>query len=580
MCGFVVTVGGNFTARDVEASCRTLRHRGPDAQGFYTHVQRNVHMAHVRLKVIDLGDEANQPMCSADGRYVVVYNGEIYNYRELREQLRGYPFRTQSDTEVLLAAFSRWGLDCLDRCNGMFAFVVLDVQSGELVAARDRFGVKPLYYARLGDALVLASEIKAICHLIPSLRSDNEVAWASYLRYGRYPEPEETFYKGIYPVPAGHVLKYREGEVQVSRWYRFVERVRSYGLRDTGVEERYEELLHDALQLRFRSDVELGVSLSGGLDSALLVGLMRTLGRDRVRAFHFVTGDMRYDERPWVEAFLRHNAMHLEVVQLQAGDVPRLALEVMGYEDEPYGGIPTLAYSGVFERARSAGTIVVLDGQGMDEQWAGYDYYARVEEGEDAVVPVQGSSDSPVRPQCMVRAFYEIARRSSFPRPFGDALQNLQYRDIFYTKLPRALRFNDRISMMWGIELREPFLDYRLVEMAFAMPARWKIRQGVHKYLLRKIASRYIPEGVALAPKRPVQTPQREWLREALHRWVEEMIQRALDEYGGQWLDPNAVWKAYREYKSGVGDNSFFLWQWVSVGMWAQIRRGHATIRA
>jgi len=580
MCGFVVTVGGDFTVWQVEEACNTLRHRGPDARGVYSHEERNVHMAHVRLKVIDLGDGANQPMWSADGRYVMVYNGEIYNYCELREQLRGYPFRTQSDTEVLLAAFERWGLDCLDRCNGMFAFVVWDAQSGKLVAVRDRFGVKPLYYARWGEALVLASEIKAICHLIPQLRSDNEVAWATYLRYGRYPEPEQTFYKGIYPIPAGHVAEYCGGGMRLVRWYRFEERVGAYGVVDAVEEGEYEELLYDALRLRFRSDVELGVCLSGGVDSALLAGLMRRMGQDRVRAYHFITGDKRYDERPWVEAFLRHNAMHLEVVQLRMEEVPRLAIEVMRYEDEPYGGIPTLAYSRVFESARSAGTIVVLDGQGMDEQWAGYDYYARVGTENDIVVPVQGSADSPVRPQCMVRSFYEMAQQTIYPRPFEDELQNLQYRDIFYTKLPRALRFNDRVSMMWGIELREPFLDYRLVERAFALSVRWKIRDGVHKYLLRKIASRYVPEGVALAPKRAVQTPQREWMREALHPWVEEMIHQALDEYGGRWLETDAVWKAYQEYRSGAGDNSFFLWQWVSLGMWAQFKRTDEAFRS
>jgi asparagine synthase (glutamine-hydrolysing) len=281
-----------------------------------------------------------------------------------------------------------------------------------------------------------------------------------------------------------------------------------------------------------------------------------------VKAFTFATGDPAYDELPWVEAMLRSKPYPLCVSLLRPEDVPGLAASVARHEDEPFGGLPTLAYARLFERARENGVTVLLDGQGMDEQWGGYDYYRN---GRPAAL-VQGSQDSPVRPDCLVPDFRAAAEALDSSPAFPDRLRSLQYRDTRYTKIPRALRFNDRASMRSSRELREPFLDHRLFELALRQPAERKIAQDRGKVMLRRIAAGFIPPGVFEAPKRPVQTPQREWLRGPLRDWAQEQIELALDSFGGTWLDREQVRSTWSSYLSGAGDNSFYVWQWISLG--------------
>jgi asparagine synthase (glutamine-hydrolysing) len=251
---------------------------------------------------------------------------------------------------------------------------------------------------------------------------------------------------------------------------------------------------------------------------------------------------------------------------------------MQSFQDEPYGGLPTLAYGKLFQEARARGVVVTLDGQGMDEQWAGYEYFAKAVSFEtatgsatdrfyDSVGIVQAVKGSASRPECLLPEFRALAVPLAPERPFPDALRNLQLRDAHATKLPRALRFNDRASMRASSALREPVLDHRLFELAVRQPAERKIGPDGGKRLLREIARSFIPPGVAQAPKRPLQTPQREWLRGPLAEWAEEQVEAALDRVGGVWLDPDAVRGALREYRARGGDNSFFLWQWIGLGL-------------
>ena len=214
---------------------------------------------------------------------------------------------------------------------------------------------------------------------------------------------------------------------------------------------------------------------------------------------------------------------------------------------------------------------MLLDGQGLDEQWAGYDYYRTAALGGVAAT-VQGTTSSPVRPQCLLPEFRNCATPVESPRPFPDPLRNAQYRDIRYTKIPRALRFNDRISMRSSTELREPFLDHRLFELAMVQPQERKLVDGTGKFMIRQVAGRLLPRRIIEAPKRAVSTPQREWLRGPLRGWATDCIERALDEYGGTWLNSAAVrtdWKHYCEHGS---DNSFFAWQWINMGLMADLQ--------
>jgi asparagine synthase (glutamine-hydrolysing) len=328
--------------------------------------------------------------------------------------------------------------------------------------------------------------------------------------------------------------------------------------------------------LRFRADVPVGINLSGGLDSSTLLGLVQAVQgpESDVKAFTFVTGDARYDELPWVQQMLARTRHPCVPCLLSPADVPALAASVQHHQDEPFGGLPTLAYARLFELARAHTAVVLLDGQGMDEQWAGYEYYRQALNGSAAAGPVTGpvqaSRQAALRPGCLTPEFQALAQPLQPPQPFPDALRNRQYLDACVTKIPRALRFNDRISMRSSLELREPFLDHRLFELALRQPPERKISGETHKWLLRRVARHLLPQGVVEAPKRPVQTPQREWLRGPLRSWADAQIERALSQFGGIWLRPEVVRQEWQAYQSAGSDNSFFVWQWVNLGLWSE----------
>jgi asparagine synthase (glutamine-hydrolysing) len=291
-------------------------------------------------------------------------------------------------------------------------------------------------------------------------------------------------------------------------------------------------------------------------------------GKDNdVKAFTFTTGDSNYDELPWVERMLSKTNHPLVVCRLSPGDVPALAESVQFHQDEPFGGLPTLAYARLFEKAKENGVTVLLDGNGMDEQWAGYDYYRSAMNGKEPSL-VQGTNESPVRPDCLSPDFRALAEQPlEFPSVFSDKLRNLQYRDTIMTKIPRAMRFNDRISMRSSTELREPFLDHRLFELAFRQPASRKLNEETGKVMLRQIVKEFVGEGLSEAPKRSMQTPQREWLRSELKDWAVGMINLARNGFAADWLDRRSVDETLCDFLSGKGDNSFFIWQWISLGL-------------
>lgn len=574
MCGIAGIVGSVAGAGELlDAMVASQTHRGPDGRGAWRDASGLCHLGHNRLAIIDLSSAGLQPRASADGRWHIVFNGELYNYRELREEIPEYPFCTSTDTEVILAAWARWGEACLDRFVGMFAFLLWDARERRLFAVRDRFGVKPLYWAEApGGGLFFASEIKALQAAGLGLEPD-AANWATYLATGASDFGEETFWQGVRAVPPGHRLLWRDERAEITCWYALPERVGTiFDERpEAVVAEEYRALLEESVRLRFRADVPVGINLSGGLDSSTLLGVVRAVqGPDSdVKAFTFVTGDPAYDELPWVQRTLGRTRHPSVIAALAPGDVPALAESVATFQDEPFGGLPTLAYARLFEVARAAGVIVLLDGQGMDEQWAGYDYYVRAASGATASL-VQGTRGAFIRPECLAPEFRALALRFEPPRPFGDPLRDLQWRDLRFAKLPRALRFNDRASMRASTELREPFLDHRLVELALRQPADRKLRDGQSKWMLRKITQQLLPEGVVEAPKRALQTPQREWLRGPLRDWASDLVEVALDRHGGAWLDTKAVRAAWRGYVDGGSDNSFFVWQWVSLGLMRQ----------
>jgi asparagine synthase (glutamine-hydrolysing) len=572
MCGVAGIITPEVSAAHVAQIGYMLeaqKHRGPDSKDC-AKLDSRVIFGHNRLSIIDLSEDANQPFFDVEKRFSLVFNGEIYNYLELRKELEPfYSFKTNSDTEVLLAAYIHWGVQALDRFLGMFAFAIYDLQTREVFIARDRFGVKPFYYA-FGEkgSFYFASEIKSL-HAAAIPKEKNEELWASFLVRGTYSHKDQTFWSGIFSLEAGHYVKCHIDELQEGiqsvRWYHFVDRInrlrsdREYARRNFDSHLKcYKKLLEDSIRLRFRADVPVGFNISGGLDSSLLLSVVDALFKDvPVEAFSFYCDDDRYDELAWVEEIIAHTNKPLNKVLLRASEVPGLAKKNHHFQDEPYGGIPTIAYSRVFEAASKRQVTVLLDGNGIDEAWAGYDYYHK-----DSESIVQGVRKSPLMPEVLSESFLNKAIKESYPAPFKDALLNKQYRDLFHTKLPRSLRFNDRVSMMHSTELREPFLDHRLVEYAFALPVDMKMRNKEVKWALRELTGTYLNNELVFAPKRPLQTPQREWLTENLIEWVETRI-ASLSNH--PWFDESKLKAAWSEFKLSDKENTFFLWQWLSV---------------
>lgn len=560
MCGIAGIIGNTISQAQLDLMLEKQAHRGPDDTGRY--IAEGITLGHNRLAIIDLSPEANQPFFSHDKRYILVFNGEIYNYIELKKELeQTFSFKTGSDTEVLLAAYQKWGSACLSKLNGMFAFAIWDTKEQLFFAARDRFGVKPLYYTVVDNTFYFASEIKSLFAAgVP--KSPNESVWASYFAYGSYGLPNETFWEEVHQLPGGHFLELNDTLPEIHKWYHFEEEIKKYNskLSFEEVKSQYLGLLDDSIKFRFRADVPIGFNVSGGLDSSALLALVNRLDEgENIEAFTFYTGDDRYDELPWVEGLIAHTKNPLTKVKLDVDDLASLAKIMGSQQDEPYGGVPTVAYGALFKEARSKGVKVLLDGQGMDEQWAGYDYYTK---NSNSVI--QGVSKSPFRTSVLSEEFFAKAKKPVYPTPFDDRVLNLQYRDLFYTKIPRALRFNDRVSMQSSTELREPFLDFRLVEFAFAQPLAYKIHEGIQKYVLRSIVSEYLSDTITYAPKRPLQTPQREWLAEDLKDWVTGAIESLKD---NPWFDYEKLKKEWSTYINGDQDSSFHIWQWVNTSL-------------
>lgn len=561
MCGIVGIIGGQEDKALIKRMLSQQSHRGPDNTSIW--IDNTVQLGHNRLSIIDLSVNANQPFENED--YVLVFNGEIYNYLEIKEELKNdFSFTTNSDTEVLLKAYQKWGVDCLSKLNGMFAFAIWHKKEGNLIAVRDRFGVKPFFYTIIDETLYFASEIKSLFEA-GIVKQANKKVWANYFCYGSYGLPKETFWENINQLPAGHTLEYtKQRKLIVSKWYFFekeIEKYKNKKLSYIQAKEHYTSLLKDAIKLRFRADVPVGFNISGGLDSsALLAFVNNQKGAKKIQAFTFYTGNEKYDELPWVEEMIGLTKNPLNKILLTADEIIEKSKLISFHQDEPYGGIPTIAYAKIFEKAKEKGVTVLLDGQGMDEQWAGYDYYT-----QNNTNVIQGINKSPFRINVLSKDFLQYAKKPEYPMPFKDDLLNKQYRDLFYTKIPRALRFNDRVSMAFSTELREPFLDYRLVEFAFAQPKEFKIKDGVQKKILRDIVSEYLSDNISYAPKRPLQTPQREWLGEDLAPAVEKAIQNIETSSYSNWFDIEALKEEWRKYLAGDNDSSFHIWQWLNL---------------
>lgn len=573
MCGIWASLGLSPSDEVIEA----VAHRGPDGKGWreFSTPAGLLVLAHRRLAVFDTSDAGLQPMQYGDGRYWLVFNGAIYNFHELRDQLisSGHTFNSQSDSEVLLAAFVEWGEDCLDLLNGMFAFVIWDRRDEKLFAARDRFGIKPLYYLEHDGGVAFASEIKQFQALDGWNPRLNAGTAYDFLVYGQVDHNSETFFSGVCRVGGGECVsldaKCRQtgGKISLRRWYSRPEP----GTLRLGAKEattQIKELLEDSVRLRMRSDVKLGSCLSGGLDSSSIICLADNLGtNDPLVTVSACYDDPNIDERKFMDvvnaqANTEPVATFPDGTKLEA-TVEKLVLHM----DEPFTSTSMFAQWCVFRSAQQAGATVMLDGQGADEQFCGYHsafspflsglvrgfQWRRLLGEMTAQRRRHGTtllSHGPALLVAMMPRFVlalirrmrrthrpdwlanEFTRRQSSPLPFFTSL-NVQIRShMFESSLPMLLRFEDRNSMAHGIESRLPFLDHRLVELGVGLGDAFKIVDGETKWILRRAMSGILPPSILIRQdKIGFATPEFTWLSGPASKFVFEAIEKAIERF-------------------------------------------------
>ena len=600
MCGIagVVETGGRAADADLLARMSALlAHRGPDGHG--TVVEGPVGLAHRRLAIIDLSEDGRQPMTSGDGAQTIVFNGEVFNYLELRDELRaaGHEFRTGTDTEVVLAAYAAWGRDCLARLNGMFAFAILDRGRREVFLARDRLGVKPLYYAQTGNRFLFASECKALLADPAVGRTPCEPALAAFLAWGVQDHSHLTLFEGVLQLPPGHwMVVGPEGIEGPVRWWDLLVNptIASPPALETDAPARLLELLTDAVRLRLRADVPVGTCLSGGIDSSTIVALIARLLEtehpgsvgERQRTFSAVYGDSRFDERRFMEVAAESAGVAGAYVEPSPDRLSADLLDLVWAQDEPFGSLSIYAQYCVMRLAAESVTVV-LDGQGADEQLAGYIAYqgtylstlARrgrvgrlVGEALGTLRHHRGFFANAARQLVVRRGRRGLLRIEAPPihRYAGD-LDAVLRRETVATNLPALLHYEDRNSMHFSIEARVPFLDYRVVEYLASLPLDQKLRGGVTKRVLRRAIRGLVPEAIRCRmDKMGFVTPEEVWMKRELAPIVEEVFASASFRSRPYW-EADAVAADFARFRGGKADYSWEVFRIFVTELWLRL---------
>ncbi len=628
IAGLVLRPPGRLDGALADRILSLLEHRGPDDRGWLAlgrdgassgreppaTLEADVVLLHRRLSILDLSEAGRQPMTSADGRYAIVLNGEIYNFLELRAELEalGHRFRTGTDTEVLLAAYAEWGAAALTRLVGMFALAILDTRERRLFLARDPFGIKPLYYARWRDGFAFASEIGPLLELPGVSRAADARSVYDYVRFGPTDHGERTFFADVSALRAAHFLELEldRPEAAPRRYWRI-----DLGERlDMSLDEaagRLRELFIESVRLHLRSDVPVGAFLSGGIDSSAIVGAMRALGGKAadLPTFSYVAEEPRLSEERWIDLMAAAAGVRGHKVQPASGDLPEGLPRLVAVQEEPFDGLLVYAQHRVFELARQAGLKVVLNGQGADELLGGYSVFltarlaSLVRRGrwleaarfarQAARLPVGGGLTSLLRAEGLLlpprvrRVARRAARDTLVPswldagwlRERGvvpaapaqaegeEALREKLHLLLTETKLPQLLRREDRNSMAFSIECRVPFLTPALAGFLLALPEDYLIApDGTTKAVFRRAMRGLVPDEVlGRRDKIGFQTPEHRWLLEQ-RAWVDSVLSSpAAERVAPLRLDRvRAAWE-----QADAPGRDTRIWRWLNLILWS-----------
>ncbi|QOZ33039.1 asparagine synthase (glutamine-hydrolyzing) [Bradyrhizobium sp. CCBAU 53421] len=596
MCGIAGIVdlrGASVEPADISRLTSLIAHRGPFGEGTWFNAKRNVAFGHRRLAIIDPGEGGYQPMMSGDGRHVIVYNGEIYNFLELRRELeaKGAVFRSQSDTEVILAAWQAWGEDMLLRFNGMWALAIYDTVTDELFLARDRFGIKPMLYALSSERFVFASEQRALarCGLVET-SLDIDVARRLLLDPFGIEGSERTLYSQLRRLQGGHCMWLRQGRVQVRRWWRTVDHLPAIPDSEAERVARFRDLFQDSVALRMRSDVPIGTCLSGGFDSSAVICAMAShekagMGpRDSTawrHAFVATFPGASNDERPMAEQAAAWADVAPSFLEIGRCDALTDLDRILDDNDDVYIGLPSAPWL-IYRELRRQNVTVSLDGHGADELMGAY-----LQEGQSTAFRIRNAAAALTsRSQLALRVIdflraQMIRRRGHYflrgglmampaplplvaeddalPSAWG-ALNRRLYRMFHSTTLPTILRNFDRLSMAHGIEVRMPFMDWRLVTYTMALPETSKSADGMTKVVARQAMANLMPESIRTGRRKVgFNSPMPEWLNGPLAGWTSELLDRNVPAFA-EFVDEAPLRKVVGHLTASHS------WDWESVG--------------
>ena len=556
MCGIVGSVGSLDLSR-FKNSLDSIKHRGPDNEGVYFYdlqkkyvVGENdlltdnsyVAFGHRRLSIIDLADTAHQPMTRDN--YILIFNGEIYNYKEIRSELleKGYEFETESDSEVLLAAYIYWGKHCVSKFNGMWAFCIFDKLNQEFFISRDRIGVKPLYYYLDDENFYFASEIKALLEFNIS-RVANKKEILKFLIYGAQENTENTTFNNIFRFPAGYnaVFCLKKNKLKLEKYFELEDHNVESNKTEDELIESIKMVVDDSVNLRLRSDVEIGMALSGGVDSNIVVNLSNTKSPGISTFSSIYTEDVSINETDNIKITVEKLKLNSNFTTVNKNDIFDDIENIVWHQDEPFDTLGILAQNKVYELMNSKGVKVSLDGQGADEIYSGYPTY-------DSVFLRENLTNILMYKYFIKSGFFtmnnlKLLTLSFFPNIFEKLyfkkranelfsnnikfipsekkgftfFKNLNKKLIYDTKegLPVLLRYVDRNSMQFSVESRGVFLDYKVIKNALQIPSKFKMKNGFSKYILRKTFSNVVAKQIIWDKKKlgfPV--PQRSWMED------------------------------------------------------------------
>lgn len=558
MCGIAGIINKKS---DASSMIQKITHRGPDHH--QTINLKNASLAFSRLSIIDLSERSNQPLYDAQNQVYILFNGEIYNYLELKQELsKDFEFTTSSDTEVFLKSYIKWGTNCFNKVNGMFAVCFYHADTEKTILARDRFGQKPLFYTQANEEFYFASEIKAL----PNDSQPNRETWLKYLSSAVYDDDENTFFKNIYQVEPSSYIVLQNSKISKHKYYNISNIQRDYSISYQDAKDNLFNLIQDAIKIHTRSDVPYCLSLSSGFDSSAILASLsdQNLSKEKLNCFTLDFNET-LSESIFAKEFSKNWDFKHSVHTILQNDALNMLSSSIYYQESPLGGLLNLGQHYNFQEIHKKGFKVALDGAGVDEVFCGYNTLLQKFENKqhnNFKTQIDGTYSS--------NADLVIEQWTSGKKENLSLLETqIQY--LKTLKLNRGLRMKDRYSMNHSVELRVPFIDHRLVEFGLSLNPSYYFKNGTTKYVIRDAMSKIMPHETCFAKKKSINAPQTKWLqKDPWLSFTKQLINSPSFNDRGL-LNADKVKLAHENFDKKDIKNSFYVWQWINMEMWHRI---------